>query len=250
MKKQLVALMIVALSPTAAFADKNIIGGSATWDCAKDATVNIVHGKGTYTFKGTCKEVNVQGGGNKITAEGIDQLNIQGADNTVTVGTIDQINIVGSNNRVTWSKAKSGDKPAQSVVGTDNKLQGGGAPTADKPADKPAEKPAPSNDKGGTSGAIDCSKQPVQGVNTTGGNFLRYVGTCDKISVGTGANHLQIENVKELVLNGGENVVEIGGVDKIVMNGAENKVTYKKGLTVAKPKVGGAGADNSVVQVK
>ena len=247
MKKQLVALMIVALSPTSALADKDIITGSATWDCAKDATVNIVHGGGSYTFKGACKEVNVQGGSNRITAQAIDELNIQGADNTVTVGTIDQINIVGSKNRVTWSKAKSGDKPSQSVVGTDNKLQGGGAaPTGDKPADKPA----PSNDKGGASGAIDCSKQPVQGVNSTGGNSLRYIGTCDKISVGTGANHLQIENVKELVLNGGENVVEIGGVDKIVMNGAENKVTYKKGLSVAKPKVSGGGADNSAVQVK
>ena len=249
MKKQFVALLFVALSPTAAFADKNIISGSATWDCAKDATVNIVHGKGSYTFKGTCKEVNVQGGGNRITAEAIDELNIQGGDNTVTVGTIDQINIVGSNNRVTFKKAKSGDKPSQSVVGNDNKIIGGGG-AADAPADKPADKPAPTNDKGGTSGAIDCSKQPVQGVNTTGGNSLRYIGTCDKISVGTGANHLQIENVKELVLNGGENVVEIGGVDKIVMNGAENRVTYKKGLTVAKPKVGGGGADNTAVQVK
>ena len=246
MKKQLVALMIVALSPTAAFADKSIIGASATWDCAKDATVNIVHGKGTYTFKGACKAVNVQGGGNRITAQAIDELNIQGANNTVTVGTIDQINIVGANNRVTWSKPKSGDKPAQSVVGTDNKLQGGGGGgAADKPADKPADKePAPA------AGAIDCNKQPVQGVSSTGGNSLRYVGTCARITVSTGANHLQIENVKELVLDGGENVVDIGGVDKIVMNGAENKVTYKKGLTVAKPKVGGGGADNTATQVK
>ena len=31
---------------------------------------------------------------------------------------------------------------------------------------------------------------------------------------------------------------------------AENKVTYKKGLTVAKPNVSGGGADNSAVQVK
>ena len=61
---------------------------------------------------------------------------------------------------------------------------------------------------------------------------------------------LQIDNVKTLMLNGGGNNVSIGSVDAIVLNGAENNVTYKKGLSAAKPKVSGGGADNKVVQIK
>jgi len=116
-------ILLLVLTPALALADKNYTGGKgATWDCAKDPTVNINHGKGTYTFKGACKEINVNGGENKLTIAEVDTLNINGGKNTVDIGEIETLNVVGAGNTIRWKKTKSGDKPAVNVVGTENKV--------------------------------------------------------------------------------------------------------------------------------
>jgi hypothetical protein len=109
--------------PRLARADKTYTGGKgATWDCKKDHTVNINHGKGKYTFKGECKEIHINGGDNTLKIESVDELDVNGGKNTITVGTVDAININGASNKVSWKKSKSADKPAIKTEGDGNKV--------------------------------------------------------------------------------------------------------------------------------
>lgn len=218
---RLVALLFVC-APAVAFAGKAYNEGSGgSWDCAKDANIAININDATFTFTGACK------------------IAINGNGNTVNTDAAVSITANGNNNTVTYGKTK----PKIQDNGNGNAFNAGGA--AKKKADKPA-----ASDDGGDAGVIDCKKHPTYGVDTNGGLSLKFTGTCDKIEVSTGGNNIQIENVKSLVLNGGGNNVAVGGVDAIVTNGAENQVAYKKGLSGAKPKISGAGADNKVVQTK
>jgi len=117
-----IAIMIPAL----AAADKNFQSGKgATWDCKTDPTVAINHGSGSYTFKGECKAININGGHNKLTIESVGELDVNGASNTITVTTVATINLVGADNKITWKKAKTGDKPTISTVGTGNNVTQG-----------------------------------------------------------------------------------------------------------------------------
>jgi DUF3060 family protein len=116
-------ILLLVLAPTLALADKTYQGGKgATWNCAKDPTVVINHGKGTYTFKGACTSITVNGGANKLTIEAVDKLTLNGAQNTIDLGEVSAIAIVGAANTITWKKARSGDKPEVTVVGTGNKV--------------------------------------------------------------------------------------------------------------------------------
>jgi DUF3060 family protein len=118
--KRLAALLL-AFTPAVVHADKSFTKGT-TWDCAKDPVVAINHGGGSYTFKGTCKEVNVNGGGVTIKVEAVDTLNVNGGGCKVTIGTADTINVNGASNKITWKKAKSGDKPTVNVSGAENTI--------------------------------------------------------------------------------------------------------------------------------
>jgi hypothetical protein len=125
--KKLFVICAIALVPALASADKTFTGTKdGAWDCAKEPNVRIMRGQGTYTFKGACTAITVQGGNNKLTIESVDSLQITGGGNQITVGTLDSVAIVGANNSVTWKKAKSGDKPKSSAVGSDNKVNQGG----------------------------------------------------------------------------------------------------------------------------
>lgn len=217
--------VLCVLTPAIAFAGKAYNEGSGgSWDCGKDPNIAININDGTFTFTGACKSIAINGN-----------------HNTVNVDTAAAIAANGNDNTVNYGKTK----PKIADNGNGNKFNAGGAGA--KKTDKPAASDAGG---GGDSGIIDCKKHPTYSVNTNGSLSLKFVGTCTKIDVGTGGNSLEIENVKTLVLNGGQNNVNIGGVDAIVTNGAENQVTYKKGLSGAKPKISGAGADNKVVQLK
>jgi hypothetical protein len=126
--------LLITLAPAAALADKDFTDAKgAAWDCKDDPTVNINTGGGTYTFKGACTAINVNGGSVKATIEAVDDLNLNGAKNTITVGTVATISINGASNKVTWTKAKSGDKPQITSNGVGNKV---GKAAAAKPATK------------------------------------------------------------------------------------------------------------------
>jgi hypothetical protein len=121
--KNLVIVCAIVLAPALTNADKTFTGTkNATWDCAKEPNIHIMRGGGSYTFKGACKVIAIEGGDNKLVIEAVELLQIVGAGNTVDVGTLDTVNIVGAKNQVTWKKAKSGDLPKTSAIGADNKL--------------------------------------------------------------------------------------------------------------------------------
>lgn len=236
--------LLIAFTPAVVHAGKIYNDGSGgTWDCKKDPTVVINANNGVYTIKGACKAISVNGNTNKLAIESVDLLAVNGNDNTIEIDSVSRLATNGNTNTVMYKKGT----PKVSNPGNSNLV---GKSRANTTADKPAAKDKPAAAAGGDASVIDCTKHPVQAVASTGDNALKYVGTCTKITVTTGSNRLKIENVKTLELDGGENTVDIGGVDAIVLNGAENKVTYKKGLSGAKPKVSGGGADNTVVQIK
>jgi len=120
---RLVALLLVC-APALASADKSYMDGKGgTWDCAKDPQVSIMANEGTYTIKGACKAINVQGNKNKIAVDSADQINVTGNDNMVAAVAVDQINASGNKNTVTYKKAVA-DKGKTQVnsLGTDNKI--------------------------------------------------------------------------------------------------------------------------------
>lgn len=122
--RRLVIGCALALTPALASADKTFTGTKeGAWDCAKEPTVHIMRGDGSYTFKGACKLISIQGGENKLTIESVDMLSITGGSNVVNVGTVDTIKIIGAGNQVTWKKAKSGDRPKTSAIGADNRFE-------------------------------------------------------------------------------------------------------------------------------
>jgi hypothetical protein len=247
MNKLIILIAAVAglAGSSTAHADKVFRQGrGATWDCKQDPVVNIQHGGGNYTLKGSCKAVNLNGGGNTLTIESSVALNVNGAHNKVTIDSVDTINLVGSDNNVTYKAAISGDNPSIANVGTNNVIQGGkgGGGGAAKPA--PAAADAPSD-----AGAQDCAKEPTAVINSGDGSY-RFIGPCTKIVVNGGENTVVVESVKEIAINGSENTVTIGGADKITVLGSDNKVTYKKGLSRAKPKTASIGENNSVTQAK
>ena len=119
------ATVLAVVAPGVVSADKTFTSGKNTaWDCGKEPNIRIMHGQGNYNFKGACKSITVQGGENKLVIESVDALRITGGNNTVDVGTVDSVAIVGSGNKLTWKKAKSGDKPKISTVGSDNAVTG------------------------------------------------------------------------------------------------------------------------------
>jgi len=107
----LLASALFLVPAAAGYADKVFQKGKgATWDCAKDDVVEINHGGGTYTFKGACKEINLNGGSSKLTIESVASLNLNGAQNKVKIGTLGEIVINGAKNTVTYKKAANGAK--------------------------------------------------------------------------------------------------------------------------------------------
>ena len=238
----LIAATVGFAGSSIAHADKTFLTGKgATWDCKQDPVVTINHGKGTYTFKGSCKTINLNSGGSTLTIDSVDSLNINGANNTVTVNTTDSINIVGSLNTVTYRSAIHGDAPSVSKVGSNNVVNGGG-----KPAD--ADKPAAHDRAADSAGAQDCNKAPTAVIDNGEGTY-KFIGPCTRIVVDGGDNTLVIESVKEITINGSTNTVTIGSADKISVMGSENKVRYRKGISGARPKVGSLGENNTVTQV-
>lgn len=103
-------------------------------------------------------------------------------------------------------------------------------------------------DKSFTASAThDCTKDREVSINASSGTFT-FTGACDKISINGHSNKIVVASVKKIAFNGSRNVADIGAADRISLNGSENTVTYGKGLSSGKPKIGGVGAKNTVAQ--
>jgi hypothetical protein len=242
------AIISSGFSHSIARADKAFRTGKGTaWDCKEDPVVSIAHGAGTYTFKGSCRSISLIGGNSTLTIESVESLSISGASNKITADSIGSISIVGSKNTVTYKSGLHGDAPSVSKVGTDNVVTGGGGGGGKADGGGPSAGSKPSS--GDSAGAQDCAKNPAAVIDNGEGNY-KFVGPCTKIVVNGGENTLDIESVKEINVNGSTNTVTIGSVDKIGVTGSENKVSYRKGLSGPKPRIGSIGAHNSVTQLK
>jgi len=249
MKRILCLLLVVA--PAVASADKNFVKGKgATWDCKKDPVVNINHGKGTYTFKGACSTINLNGGSSKLTIESVDALNINGGKNTVTVGTLGAANLMGSKNKLTFFFSNEAATANINTMGSDNVVVGPKGAAAGSGSGSTggggATTPAPA----GGGKVIDCAKTPSFSYQDNEGTFT-FTGTCEKISINGNENKLTIDSVKMLLIQGNENTATVNGVDTISTPGNRNTVSYKKAVTAnAKTKVANPGTDNKVQLVK
>ncbi|MEO8550289.1 MAG: DUF3060 domain-containing protein [Kofleriaceae bacterium] len=124
MKRLAFALLFV---PAIALADKSFTAEkSATWDCAKDASITITHGNGKYTFKGACKDITLDGGHNTLTIETVTTLTVNGSSNTITSNSLDTVTVTGSDNKVTWKKSGgAGGKASVTTLGQNNALNAG-----------------------------------------------------------------------------------------------------------------------------
>jgi hypothetical protein len=251
MKRILCLFLVVA--PVVAYADKNFTSGKgATWDCKKDPKVNISHGKGVYTFKGACTQINLNGGKSKLTIESVDELNVASAGNTITIGTLGTINLVGANNKVTYKAAKEGDTATVNTVGTGNTIEkiGGAASTGTGSGSAGSGATTTSAPPAGGGTAVDCAKTPSFSYNDNGGTFT-FTGTCDKIAINGNDAKLTVEAVKLLSLTGNNITATVTAADTIATPGNHITVTYKKSVTAnAKVKVSNPGNNNSVKLVK
>ena len=95
----------------------------------------------------------------------------------------------------------------------------------------------------------DCDKDGnavLNGSASTG----TITGKCDKISINGSTANLTITSVAHLSVTGSMNEVTVEAVDKVSVTGTKNTVTWKKGVSVAKPKVSQTGVGNKVKQDK
>lgn len=101
----------------------------------------------------------------------------------------------------------------------------------------------------GTGETWDCAKDAVVTIKTAKGTY-GFLGECKRISIAAGKNAVSISSVTKLVVSGSDNVIDVEQVDAIAVNGARNKITWKKGVTVDKPKVTNGSKTNKVDQAK
>jgi len=271
-------ISLLLASPAIAHADKSFAGSGGSWDCSKDAVIEIA-GDGAWTITGACKSITVDGADHQLTIESVAMLNVNGASNVADVDTLGTVNLLGADNKVTWHKALKGAKPVVKGAGVNNsvtKATGTAKKTDDsKKTDDTASDDKPSDGApGGGIGAkadpkataIDCKKKPNWSTGDGDGSY-RFTGPCKKISVGGGENRLWIQSAETVDLGGGgnkvfaesinlldiggsENSVAVGTVGTISVGGADNTVTWKKAKSGDKPTMKGQPQMNKIVQVK
>jgi len=132
MKPIVFAILAFAL-PAVAAAESKII------DCATQPETSISDNKGTFTFKGACKMIAVEGNENTVSIEQVETLTlpgnrntaqatkadavaVPGNENTVQVGTTSAISAAGNKNTVGWKSAGKKAKPKISNTGNKNKI--------------------------------------------------------------------------------------------------------------------------------
>jgi hypothetical protein len=270
--KRIVVLLAISL-PATALADRSYNQErDISHDCAKESKVSINVSATTAVFTGTCDAISINGATNKVTIAAAKKVSVTGASNNVDIGAADAISATGISNVITYKKALTQKVPKIASPGINNSItKVADTASTDKPADKPAEKPAdkPADkpaeskpappagnlvtrkryDDSDITGTHDCAKEPDVTINGSTSR-LTFVGACTDINVNGGDNTLVVESTKDIDVNGADNTVDIAAVDSISVNGAENKVTYKKGIKGAKPRVKNRGLDNKISQVK
>jgi hypothetical protein len=101
------------------------------------------------------------------------------------------------------------------------------------------------NDKSVT---VDCAKdKQVDLVGT--GLTVTLTGTCALVNI-TGTKATVTGSATKFVVAGNRNVIHADATDEIFVGGIKNTVTWKRGATLAAPKITTPGKDNKVTQAK
>lgn len=95
----------------------------------------------------------------------------------------------------------------------------------------------------------DCGKDPVVSIVSASGTFA-FTGACSKISVDGASNKLTVQSVDKISIAGSSNEIAIDAANKISVVGSANIVTWKKGVSGPKAKVGNVGSGNKISKVK
>lgn len=236
--KLFLGLSVLVVGLSSARADKIFnMGSGTTWDCAKDDEVVINTSNGTYSFKGACKDIAVNGSGLKITIESVTDLNVNGSKNDIQATAADDINVNGNDNVVTWVKGVRGKAPDVNTLGSGNKVSGGGTATTTA-----AAAPAQAN-----ATPLDCTKKKSQAITKSNGVYT-VTGACDKVALSGSNNIVTIESTKNLAVSGGNNTVTVTAVDKIAATGKNNTVTWSAAITGSAPKTAATGKSNTITQ--
>src|SRR5688572_6476140 len=88
--------------------------------------------------------------------------------------------------------------------------------------------------------AHDCDKDGNAIFNGSAASGA-ITGKCDKITVNGSTANLTIASVATLTVTGSMNEVTVDAVDRVSITGTKNTVSWKKGVSVAKPKVSQTG---------
>ena len=95
---------------------------------------------------------------------------------------------------------------------------------------------------------VDCEKDKT--VSITGNKAtVTLTGVCDLLAV-SGNDAIITGSAAKVAVAGNNNQVKLEAVDRIATPGNKNIVTWKKGVTKAKPKVSNPGNKNKISKVK
>jgi len=96
--------------------------------------------------------------------------------------------------------------------------------------------------------AVDCAKD--KNVSISGNKAtVTLTGVCDTVSV-SGNEITLAGSATRVSVSGNDNNVALDGVDALAASGNKNKVTWKKGVKKAKPKISNTGNGNKVAKAK
>lgn len=118
MKTVLAGLLVLSASVAAADVSEMDNHRTVSVDCAKDANVTLLGNQNTYTLKGTCTLLRVQGNNNTVHADTVATINVDGNDNSVTASATNNINVRGDRNTVKYKA----DKPGIANAGKGNTI--------------------------------------------------------------------------------------------------------------------------------
>lgn len=96
--------------------------------------------------------------------------------------------------------------------------------------------------------AVDCAKD--KRVELMGNHItVTLTGTCTRVAM-TGNHGTVSGSATSVYVSGNQNTASIEAADDITISGNSNAVTWKRGLSGAKPKIAASGKDNSIKQAK
>jgi hypothetical protein len=229
----------LALSATShATIERSAAGGVETIEC-KGESVEVSGASYDLTLLGECPSVEVSG-----------------ASNTVRVEAVRSIEVTGTGNKVIWERSLRGERPSIESTGLGNSVSQGTVAGARRGGASAvvSGKSAVVSSGGDTVGVeagrkasgrraaavVISNNEQTRTIDCTGGN-VTVDGNVNTLSL-TG----ECQNVE---INGNENTVRIEAAAAISVAGNQNRVTWRRGVGSASPRISNLGTANSIARL-